>query len=88
MNKNTIAAFLLASAAFFSMPLSAASRPPGDARPLSEIVAGLERQGYGPIVEVEFEDGRWEVEAYREGRRFDLRVDPYSGAVISERLED
>ncbi|THF62217.1 PepSY domain-containing protein [Pseudothauera rhizosphaerae] len=87
-NKNIIASFLLASAAFFAAPLEAAERPPSDARPLSEIVALLERSGYGPIVEIEFDDGRWEVEAYRQGRKFDLKVDPHSGAVLSERPEE
>ncbi|THF64988.1 PepSY domain-containing protein [Pseudothauera nasutitermitis] len=79
---------MVASAAFFSTPLAAADRPPADARPLSEIVAALERQGYGPIVEVDFDDGRWEIEAYRQGRKFDLRVDPHSGALLSERADD
>ena len=87
-NKNTIASFLLASAAFFAAPLGASERLPSDARPLSQIVAELERQGYAPIVEVDLDDGRWEVAAYREGRKVELKVDPRSGAVLSERAED
>ncbi len=87
-HKNIVARFLLVSAAFLAVPLSAAGQPPADARPLSEIVAALERQGYGPIVDVEFDDGRWEVEAYRQGRKFELKVDPHSGSVLSERPDD
>jgi hypothetical protein len=88
LNKNTIAAFMVVSAAFLSSSLAAAEHLPADARPLSEIVAALERQGYGPIIEVEFDDGRWEIEAYRQGRKFELKVDPHSGSVLSERADD
>jgi uncharacterized membrane protein YkoI len=37
---------------------------------------------------VEFDDGRWEIEAYRQGRKFELKVDPHSGSVLSERADD
>jgi uncharacterized membrane protein YkoI len=87
-NKKTLSRFLLVSAAFLAAPLAAAEGLPADARPLSEIVATLERQGYGPILEVELDDGRWEVEAYREGRKYELKVDPRSAAVLSVRADD
>ena len=66
---------------------TAGDRPPQDAKPLSQVIAGLEKQGYGPFSEVEFDDGRWEIEVYREGKKRKLEVDP-SGRITSDRDDD
>ncbi len=50
--------------------------PPADAMPLSLIVHSLEGRGLGIIQEVEFDDGYWEVELRRDGRKIKLAVDP------------
>lgn len=65
-----------------------ADKPPGDAKPLSEIILILESQGYGPVVDVEFDDGLWEVEAYRDNTRREVKVDPRSGDIVSNRRTD
>ena len=66
----------------------AQSRPPAEAKPLSAIVLALEQQGFGPIVEVEFDDGQWEVEAFKDGRKRKLKIDPVSGRITSDRPDD
>ena len=53
--------------------------PPPGSKALSEIVTWLELQGYYPIVEIEFEDGAWEVEAYRLGKLVEFEIDPVTG---------
>jgi cobalamin biosynthesis Mg chelatase CobN len=62
--------------------------PQHDAQPLSKIVRTLEEQGFIPIVEIEFEDDIWEVEAYKEGDKRELKVDPVSGRIISDQKDD
>jgi uncharacterized membrane protein YkoI len=66
-------------------PLSgqAEPRPAGTAKTLLEIVTALEKT-YDPIVEVSFDDGAWEVEAFKGDVAYELAVDPVSGAVVSE----
>ena len=59
-------------------------RPPAGARLLSEIVLLLERDGYDPIVEIEFEDGVWEAEAFKDGQLVKIELDPISGVVRPE----
>ena len=66
----------------------AAEIPPHDAQPLSKIVLTLEEQGFTPIVEIEFDDDLWEVEAYKEGDKRELKVDPVSGRIISDQKDD
>ena len=81
---------LLASLVLSALPLAAviADRPPADAKPLSVLVAQLEKAGYGPIVELSFDDGRLEVEAYKQDTGYELKVDPRSGKVLSEERDN
>ena len=45
-------------------------------------IAAVRAAGYGPVREVEWERGRWDVKATdAEGRRVALRVDATTGAV-------
>jgi hypothetical protein len=86
--KTAFLMFLLAISVFIPQVALADRKPPADAKALSEIVLSLEKRGYIPIVDIEFEDGRWEIEAYREGRKRDLKVDPRSGVIISDHHDD
>jgi hypothetical protein len=56
-------------------------RPPDGAMPLSEIVSLLEQDGYDPIVEIEFEEGVWEVDAFKDGQLVEVELDPISGVI-------
>lgn len=58
-----------------------------DNKPLSEIVKTVEAQGYVPT-EVELEDGAWEIEASKDGKTYELKLDPKSGAVLSVEEEE
>lgn len=54
-----------------------------------QIIQALQRAGYTYIHDLEFENGRWEAEAVnRAGQRVDLHINPYTGAVERERLDD
>ena len=55
-------------------------------KPLSEIVKAVEAQGYVPT-EVEFEDGAWEIEATKDGKSYELKLDPKSGEMLSAKEE-
>lgn len=60
-------------------------RPPANAQPLSALIKKVEDAGYKTIVEVEFDDGVYEVEALNAtGKEVDLKVDPVSGAVATQ----
>jgi len=74
-------------AALLGLCLTAATSPADEGLPLSKIIQGVEEQGYGPI-EVELEDGLWEVEAVKEGTIYELELDPKSGKILSVELED
>lgn len=68
------------------------SAVPGVGNPLltaQQIYAALANAGYRHIHDLEFEGGHWEAEAVNAvGQRVDVRVDPFTGAVVREHLDD
>lgn len=82
------AAFCFVVCSFLSGAALADSKPPPNAKQLSEIVRSLELQGFAPIVEIEFDDGQWEVKAYKDGRRRKVKIDPITGNTKSDRADD
>ena len=79
---------LIALTVLITMPAGALAgwfgdeRPPANAKPLSEIIKGVEEAGHKTIVELEFEDGVYEIEALdAQGKEVKLKVDPVSGKV-------
>jgi uncharacterized membrane protein YkoI len=62
--------------------------PPEGAKPLSEIVASMEVPGHLQIIEVEFEDGVWEIEYVMDGEEHELQIDPMTGESVPETEED
>ncbi|WP_062268979.1 PepSY domain-containing protein [Endozoicomonas arenosclerae] len=57
-------------------------------KPLSQIIKMLEDQGYRPIVDISMDDGLWEVEAYKGDEKRELKVNPDTGEVVSDRPDD
>ncbi|CAK0775774.1 hypothetical protein CCP3SC1AL1_70022 [Gammaproteobacteria bacterium] len=60
----------------------------GDGKPKSkeEITKLLESQGY-KIKEVDFDDGVYEVDAYKDGKKFEIKVDP-TGKILKVEEDD
>lgn len=81
--KALLVSTLLATTLGFSV--SASDIPPADALKLSKIIEKLEQQGFAPIVDVEFDDGVWEIDAYRGKEKRELHVDPKTGKILRDR---
>ncbi|MBL1208521.1 PepSY domain-containing protein [Geminocystis sp. GBBB08] len=41
---------------------------------MSEIIRNLENQGFSPIVEVDYDDDGWEIKAYRNNQKRELKI--------------
>ncbi|WP_295800059.1 PepSY domain-containing protein [uncultured Microbulbifer sp.] len=77
----------LCSIAVLQPALANDEKPPPGAMALSVILTQLEQQGYTPVVEVSLDNARWEVEAYKEGQKYQLEVDPNSGEIVEVRKD-
>lgn len=73
---------------FTPFNLHAEHKFPENSLPLSEIISSLENQGYHKIIEVEIERGVWEVEAYKDDQKRELKIDPLNGNIISDEMDD
>ncbi|MEM9255892.1 MAG: PepSY domain-containing protein [Pseudomonadota bacterium] len=63
-------------------------RPPENSLPLSDVIRMLEEKGYYPVTEVDIDDGLWEVEAFKGTEARELKVDPKTGAIVSDKPDD
>ncbi|HLS67958.1 MAG TPA: PepSY domain-containing protein [Kiloniellales bacterium] len=71
----TASALLLATPAFAND-----DPPPSDAMPLSEILQSIEQEsGFSHFEDIEWDDGRWEIEYRANDRQVEVKVDPVSG---------
>ena len=86
--KKTLIRAALPAIIFLSPLIFAGERLPDNAKPLSEVIKMLENKKYHPIVDVELERGRWEIEAYRDNIKRELKVDAVTGEILSERRDD
>lgn len=66
-------------------PALADEKPPAGAMALSTVLSKLEQQGFTPIIDVSLDNGRREVEAYKESQKHNLEVAPNSGKILSDR---
>jgi hypothetical protein len=88
MKTAIVIGMLLATLATIPLASEADDRSTSRPRPLVDIVAGLEKQGFKPIVEVSLDDGVWEVEAYHEDLPMELTIDAGSGEIIAEHRDE
>ena len=59
--------------------------PPPNAKPLSTIIKTVEDGHYGTITEVEFDDGKWEIEVHQAGgKEKEIYVYAISGQITRE----
>ena len=57
--------------------------------PAANVVQLLQAAGYSRVRDLEFDDGRWEADAYNAaGQRVELTINAATGAVEHEKLDD
>lgn len=82
---NTFTSCLLAGAVVVSIAFPAhAERPGPDWMGIDHVVRTLSEAGYRDVTEIEADDGVWEAKASKDGTRFEIKVDPRSGAITAE----
>ncbi|KLU07515.1 hypothetical protein RISK_000593 [Rhodopirellula islandica] len=63
--------------------------PPAGAMPLSKLLKTVRKNSNTqPIHEVSFERRYWEIEAFRNGQKRELHVDPITAKIIADRIDD
>ena len=87
MSKFTVLALAFALTAG-SATYALADKPGADWMPAEQVILKLRAAGYSEISKIEADDGRWEGEGTKNGKRMDFHADPRSGAITSERPDE
>lgn len=79
----------------FSVILSAsllsfakADQPGPDWMPAQQVIELVLKSGYTQVIELEADDGRWEGEGIKNGKKMDFHADPKTGVITFEKLDD
>jgi uncharacterized membrane protein YkoI len=81
-------AYLFAAVASLTLAVVVADDAPPAETSAQKVVADLEGQGYDPVVDVSFDDGGWEVEAYKGDDAVELTLPADGARVLSEHRDD
>ena len=85
---NRLTAVLVIALATFALTVAKADQPGPDWMPAAQVKDKLVAAGYSSITKIEADDGHWEGEGIKNGRKMEFHADPRSGAIISEKLDD
>ena len=65
-----------------------ADQPGADWMPADQVKQKLMTGGYSSITEFEADDGHWEGEGMKNGKKMQFHADPKTGALLSEKPND
>lgn len=83
-----IARFALPLALFSgSIGLAAADQPGPDWMSAQQVIQQLKAFGYANITELNADDGYWEGEGTKNGRKMEFQADPRTGEILMEKRD-
>ncbi|ABD87342.1 PepSY domain-containing protein [Rhodopseudomonas palustris] len=83
-----VAATLAGLIAAGSATAARAEQPGADWMPAEQVKQKLMQSGYTQITDLKADDGRWEGEGVKNGKKMDFHADPKTGAITNEKLDD
>lgn len=64
-----------------------ADQPGADWMTRQQVTQKLKANGYSQITKLEADDGHWEGEGIKHGKKMEFHVDPHSGALLKEEVD-
>ena len=65
-----------------------ADRPGADWISIEQAAQKAKDAGYAEVTEIEADDGRWEAKGVKNGQVYEFHIDPKTGAITNEHLDD
>lgn len=87
MNKLAPVVFAMALA-MGSLNPAKAVQPGPDWMPAQQVTEQILKSGYTQVTKIEADDGRWEGEGIKNGKKMDFHADPKTGVITFEKLDD
>ena len=79
---------LIASVLLAATSWAAADTPGKDWLTPAQVTEKLTGLGYTHVVKLEADDGHWEGDAVKDGKVYEIHVDPHTGALTKSKLKD
>jgi hypothetical protein len=64
-----------------------ADQPGADWMPAEQVIQKVKEAGYSSISKIEADDGRWEGEGLKGGKKMKFHADPKTGVITSEKAD-
>jgi hypothetical protein len=65
-----------------------ADQPGADWMPAEQVKEKVMQSGYTQVTKLKADDGRWEGEGVKDGKKMDFHADPKTGQITHEKLDD
>jgi len=65
-----------------------ADMPGADWISIEQATQKAKDAGYAQVTEIEADDGRWEAKGVKNGQTYEFHIDPKTGALSNEHLDD
>ena len=79
---------VLALALLSTTVIARADKPGPDWMPAEKVIEKILQSGYSQGTKIEADDGRWEGEGIKNGKKMDFHADPKTGAITHEKPDD
>ncbi len=79
---------ILILALLTTVTFARADKPGPDWMPAEKVIEKVLQAGYSQVTKIEADDGRWEGEGIKNGKKMEFHADPKTGAVTHERPDD
>ena len=79
---------IAAAALIVSTGMSLADQPGADWISKEQVTQKLTAAGYTNITSIKADDGHWEGKGVKNGKIMEFHVDPHSGALTKEKIDD
>lgn len=87
MNRLTSIAFAIAILTAGSLSAKA-DQPGADWMPAEQVKQKAIDSGYTQVTKLKADDGRWEGEGVKDGKKMEFHADPKTGQITQEELDD
>lgn len=84
MNKS----FALVLAFLATTVVARADTPGPDWMPAEKVIEKILQAGYTQVTKIEADDGRWEGEGIKNGKKMEFHADPKTGAITQEKPDN
>ena len=78
-------AAILVAGSLVMISLARADQPGPDWMPMEQVKAKVIESGYAQVTKLEADDGQWEGEGIKNGRKMEFHADPKTGVIVREK---